>query len=111
MMAYNATFTEGAIGTEQATATSGWLLLEFGTNWCSHCMTAQWALKRALKDYPDLHHIKEEDGPGRKLGRYFHVKLWPTFILLRDGTEVARLVRPTTEVAIRGMLEIIKADT
>jgi thioredoxin 1 len=28
------------------------------------------------------------------LGRAFKVKLWPTVVLLRDGLEVARVVRP-----------------
>jgi len=27
-------------------------------------------------------------------GRAFRVKLWPTVIFLRDGQEVARMVRP-----------------
>jgi len=28
------------------------------------------------------------------LGRAFRVKLWPTLVLLRDGQELARVVRP-----------------
>jgi thioredoxin 1 len=47
-----------------------------------------------LHAVPDLRHIKVEDGPGRRLGRTFRVKLWPTLILMRDGQEVGRLVRP-----------------
>jgi thioredoxin 1 len=35
-----------------------------------------------------------EDGRGRPLGRTYRVKLWPTFVFLKDGREVARLVRP-----------------
>jgi thioredoxin 1 len=38
--------------------------------------------------------VKVEDGPGRRLGRSFSVKLWPTLIFMRDGQEIARLVRP-----------------
>lgn len=106
-MAYQARYEEGAAPAEQQGRTAGWLLLEFGTNWCGHCMAAQAPLKQVLTDYPHLKHIKEEDGPGRRLGRYFHVKLWPTLILLHDGEERARLVRPTTEAAIRGMLESV----
>jgi thioredoxin 1 len=41
-----------------------------------------------------VQHIKVEDGPGRKLGRSFKVKLWPTVVVLKDGQEVARVVRP-----------------
>jgi thioredoxin 1 len=35
-----------------------------------------------------------EDGKGQRLGRTYRVKLWPTLIMLRDGKEVARVVRP-----------------
>jgi thioredoxin 1 len=38
--------------------------------------------------------VKVEDGPGRKLGRSFGVKLWPTLVFLKDGAIVRRLVRP-----------------
>ena len=48
----------------------------------------------ALAAHPDVRHIKVEDGSGRPLGRSYRVKLWPTLIFLRDGTELARLVRP-----------------
>ena len=69
-------------------------LLEFGTAWCGHCRAAQDALAAALAGHPGLRHLKIEDGPGRALGRSYRVKLWPTLIFLRDGQEVARLVRP-----------------
>ncbi len=79
-------------------ALPGLTLLEFGTGWCRHCRAAQPALAEALTPHAQLRHIKVEDGPGHKLGRSFGVKLWPTLLLLRDGQEVGRLVRPT-EVA------------
>jgi len=75
-------------------ATHGAVLLEFGANWCGHCMAAQAPLEQAFHGHEDVTHYKVEDGPGRPLGRSFRVKLWPTLIFLRDGQEVARLVRP-----------------
>ncbi len=51
--------------------------------------------------HPALRHLKIEDGSGRRLGRSFHIKLWPTLVFLRDGQEVARLVRPTESDPIR----------
>jgi thioredoxin 1 len=51
-----------------------------------------------------VRHIKVEDGPGRPLGRSFRVKLWPTLVFLREGREVARLVRPADPVAIEQAL-------
>jgi Thioredoxin. len=70
-------------------------VLEFGTSWCPICMSGQPLIGTAIRGHLDVRHIKIEDGPGRALGRSFHVKLWPTLIFLRDGTEVARVVRPS----------------
>jgi thioredoxin 1 len=51
-----------------------------------------------------LRHLKIEDGPGRRLGRSFRIKLWPSLVLIRDGQELERLVRPTTEAEISAAL-------
>ncbi len=81
-------------------ALAGPTLIEFGTPWCGHCQSVQPLLAAALADQPRLRHLKIEDGRGRPLGRSFGVKLWPTLILLCDGKEIARLVRPTGAQAI-----------
>lgn len=73
---------------------SGPMLLEFGAAWCGHCQAAQPFIVQALIGQPLLPHIKIEDGKGRRLGRTYAVKLWPTLIFLLDGREVTRLVRP-----------------
>jgi thioredoxin 1 len=75
-------------------AWQGLSLLEFGTEWCGHCRAAQPLIAQALAAQPHWQHCKVEDGPGRPLGRSYRVKLWPTLVLLRDGQEVGRLVRP-----------------
>jgi thioredoxin 1 len=75
-------------------ATTGPLLLDFGTDWCGHCRAARPAVEQATAAVPGVRHLRIEDGPGRALGRSFGVKLWPTLVLLRDGREVDRLVRP-----------------
>ncbi|MEO0004371.1 MAG: hypothetical protein RLZZ22_2063 [Pseudomonadota bacterium] len=81
-------------------ALPGLTLLQFGTDWCGHCQAASAAVSQALQAAPTLRHLLVEDGPGRPLGRGFRVKLWPTLILLRDGQEVERLVRPTEAAAV-----------
>lgn len=73
---------------------TGATVVEFGTPWCGHCLRAQPLIEQALKDRSEVAHIKVEDGPGQRLGRSFGVKLWPTLVFLKDGKEVARLVRP-----------------
>lgn len=84
---------------------SGLTILEFGTTWCGHCRAAQAPLQAALEHQPEVRHLKIEDGPGQRLGRSFGVKWWPTLVLLRDGREVERLVRPTETASIAQALD------
>jgi len=76
-------------------ALRGPTVIEFGAPWCPHCIGAQPLIAKAFAAHPQLRHIKIEDGPGRRLGRSFRIKLWPTLVFFRDGVEIARLVRPT----------------
>ena len=75
-------------------ALPGLVLLDFGTDWCGHCMGARMAVDAWRAHHPGIAHLRVEDGRGRRLGRAFAVKLWPTLVLLRDGEEIARVVRP-----------------
>jgi thioredoxin 1 len=81
-------------------ALNGAAVLEFGTDWCGYCQGAQSSIAQALEQHGGVRHLKIEDGPGRPLGRSFKVKLWPTLVFMRDGVEVARVVRPQTTAEI-----------
>ena len=82
-------------------------VIEFGAAHCGHCRAAQPLIADALVRNPGVRRIKIEDGPGRKLGRSFRVKLWPTLVFLQQGREVARLVRPSDVQAIDDALRLI----
>jgi thioredoxin 1 len=85
-------------------AFAGATVLEFGTNWCGWCRRAQPLIAEALQGKP-LRHLKISDASGKRLGRSFGVKLWPTLVFLRDGNEVGRLVRPQSAEAIRAEID------
>lgn len=85
-------------------ALRGDVLLEFGAPWCPHCLAAEPLAAHALADR-DVRHLRIEDGRGRPLGRAFRVKLWPTFVLLRDGVERARTVRPRSAREIDALFD------
>ncbi|MCE1182588.1 MAG: thioredoxin family protein [Rhodocyclales bacterium] len=110
-MPYTPTFTVNAPERAEIDALPGALLLEFGVDWCPHCQGAQAAIAAGLADWPQLQHMKIEDGPGRRLGRSFRVKLWPTLILLRDGVELGRCVRPSSADVVRDLLRSLPADS
>lgn len=89
-------------------ALPGITLLEFGTSWCPHCQHARPLVDAALAEHPGLRHLRVEDGKGHPLGRSFHVKLWPTLILLRDGQELARSVRPRKATDLDAALQPLR---
>lgn len=79
-------------------------VIEFGASWCGHCIAAQPLIASAFANHPAVTHLRIEDGPGRRLGRSFGIKLWPTLVFLRQGKELARLVRPVDANAIEQAL-------
>src|SRR5437868_9983946 len=87
----------------------GATVIEFGAPWCGYCRSAQPLIASAISSHPEIRHIKVEDGKGRPLGRSFRVTLWPTLIFLRDGKEIARLVRPADAAVISEALDKITA--
>lgn len=95
---------------EQVEAERGALLLEFGSPGCGFCRAAQPAIAEALAGHPQVRHWKIADGRGRRLGRAYRVKLWPTLVFLRDGRELERLVRPQDAGEIGQALSRISAD-
>jgi thioredoxin 1 len=99
MQAHNG-YTADEPAREEVDHWRGAALIEFGTDWCGYCRAAQPIIDAGLAGQEALKHIKVEDGKGRPLGRSFRVKLWPTLVFLRDGKEVARLVRPESSAQV-----------
>src|SRR5438105_11936821 len=92
---------------QEVDALPGATLVEFGSPWGGWCRRAQPLIAEALAAHPDVRHIKVADASGRRLGRSFGVKLWPTLVFLRDGKESARLVRPDEAAEIAQALAAI----
>lgn len=109
-MVMSTTYARPEPSRAEVDANTGPMVLEFGTPWCGYCRAAQALIAEALDKHPDVPHMKIEDGPGRRLGRSFAVKLWPTLVFLRDGKELSRLVRPRDAQAIAEALAAIDAS-
>jgi len=85
-------------------AMPGATLLEFGSPWCGWCRRAEPLVAAELARHPRVKHVRIADASGKRLGRSFRVKLWPTLVFLRDGKEAARLVRPASAHEIAAAL-------
>ena len=103
-MAMNTVYADVEPARSEIDALVGPTLLEFGSPWCGYCRAAQPLVAAALADHPGVRHIKIADASGKRLGRSFGVKLWPTLVFLRDGKETAKLVRPDASAEISDAL-------
>jgi thioredoxin 1 len=96
-------YTDDAPERAALDATVGSMVVEFGSNGCSICQATQPLISEAMRSKP-LPHLRIQDGRGRRLGRSYGITLWPTLVLLRDGREVGRLVRPGSATDITAAL-------
>ncbi len=96
-MPYTETFAAEEPARDTVDALPGTTVVEFGAPWCPHCIGAQPMLRMLLDERADVRHLKIEDGRGKPLGRSYRVKLWPTVIVMRDGEEIVRVVRPKSD--------------
>jgi len=108
-LAFTAEYPAGEPTRDVVSALAGPTVLEFGSPWCGYCRRAQPLIAEALAVHPNVRHIKVADASGRRLGRSFGVKLWPTLVFLSGGKEAARLVRPHDADEIRAALDKIDA--
>ena len=91
---------------DEVDALKGPVLVEFGTSWCGFCQAAQGDIVKLLAQNPGVRHVKVEDGPGRRLGRSFRVKLWPNLVFMKDGVVVKQLARPSAAEMREGFAAI-----
>lgn len=106
-MPFDPVYHEDGPTREEIDQSSGPMVLEFGAGWCGHCQGLSPTVEALLTASPQVQHVRIADGRGKKLGRSFRVKLWPTLVFLRDGQVITQLVRPTADEARRGFEQLL----
>ena len=96
-MPFTPTYQEEAPTREEIDQTPGRQVVEFGANWCGHCQGLSPTVESLLSNADDIQHVRVADGKGKRLGRSFQVKLWPTLVLIQDGEVIDQLVRPSSQ--------------
>ncbi len=101
-----ADYEETTLTREEVDGMTGPVVVEFGAASCSICRGFQAQAETAFAPFDHVRHIRVEDGPGKKLGRSFRVKLWPTFIFMQDGKVLQTAVRPSEREVSEGLAAI-----
>lgn len=101
-----APYEEVTLTREEVDALEGPVVVEFGASWCGICSGFRPQAEAAFEPYSSVQHIRVEDGPGKRLGRSFRVKLWPTFVFMKDGEVKQISVRPTQREVSQGLAAI-----
>ena len=81
----SAEYRDETLTREEVDRLAGPTLLDFGNAWCGYCSRTRPLVDEALRAHPGVRHIRIADASGRRLGRSFRVKLWPTLVLLDKG--------------------------
>ena len=105
-MPLSATYVAQEPTRDEVNRMPGPLVLEFGTSWCGYCRALDADLADLLEQFPQVRHLRVEDGRGKPLGRSFRVKLWPTLVFLKDGRVVQQVSRPERAEVEEGLRAI-----
>lgn len=108
-MPFDATYHDDEPTREEIDHSAGLMLIEFGASWCGHCQELSPTVETLLRQSPQVQHVRIADGRGKRLGRSFRVKLWPTLVLMRDGKFIAQLVRPSDDEARQAFQQLLSA--
>lgn len=107
-MSFDATYHESNLSRDEVEQLQGPVVVEFGANWCGICGGFTPQAAKEFEPFENVQHIRVEDGPGKRLGRSFRVKLWPTFVFMRDGQVIEQVSRPTRDQVRRGLEAITR---
>jgi thioredoxin 1 len=84
----------------------GVTLIDFTAKWCGPCRAMEPALASIEKEYAARVRIVAIDvDEEQALAQQFNVRSMPTFVVMRDGTEVGRVVGSRPRAFIAGMLD------
>jgi thioredoxin 1 len=90
----------------QSTFGPGVTLIDFTAKWCGPCKVMEPVMHALEKEYAGRARVVAIDVDDEQLlAQQFNVRSMPTFVLVRDGVEVGRVVGSRPRAFIAGMLD------
>lgn len=90
----------------QSTFGAGVTLIDFTAKWCGPCKVMEPVMAALATEYAGRVRVVAIDVDDEQLlAQQFNVRSMPTFVLVRDGTEVGRVVGSRPRAFIAGMLD------
>lgn len=86
-------------------------MLAFSASWCGPCRKMHPIIEALMNDGAPICEVDADSEHGRKLKAEYKVKSFPTYIMLIDGKEVARVTGATSRNRLEVILgmEVVKA--
>jgi thiol-disulfide isomerase/thioredoxin len=79
------------------------VLLDFQTDWCGYCRVMEPVVRELANEGYQVRTINGDHEP--ELVRQFRIEGYPTFVVLRDGREVARISGQVSKSQLYALLE------
>ncbi|KAK1551940.1 hypothetical protein Q3G72_007716 [Acer saccharum] len=77
---------------EASKETNKLLVIDFTATWCGPCKSMEPAIKEFVAKYTEVEFIKIDVDKFTEIAKEFGIEAMPTFILVKKGKEVDRLV-------------------
>jgi thioredoxin 1 len=90
----------------QSTFGPGVTLIDFTAKWCGPCRVMEPVMQALATEYAGRVRVTAVDVDEEQvLAQQFNVRSMPTFVLVRDGREVGRVVGSRPRAFIAGMID------
>ncbi|MFY0254699.1 rhodanese-like domain-containing protein [Chitinophaga sp. 30R24] len=74
----------------RAVNVKGWVLTDVGASWCPPCKQMEPVLEKFFQDHKQVKKVQVDGGKDQEVMKAISANVLPTFILYKDGKEVAR---------------------